>query len=72
MYEYELKHGGVRSARTGHVATVRGYDIFQDSPDGDAWFALAADGLDEGEEVVVHPSLGALIAAIRAAGAAPA
>ena len=61
------------SARTGHITTVRGYDIYQDSPDGDAWFALppTATPDDEGA-LVTYDSLGELLRAIRAAGEAPA
>ena len=60
------------SARTGHIATVAGYDVFQDSPDGDAWFALASDALaDDEDSVVVYPTLAELMRASRASRAEP-
>lgn len=62
------------SVRTGHVATVHGYDVFQDSPYGDAWFALPVDpALAAGEDApVTYPSLAALLRDIQATYRAPA
>ena len=56
------------SARTGFIATLRGYDIYQDSPHGDAWFALPTfpGEDDDAAAAVTYPSLAALMHDIRA------